>query len=159
MNDKPQPIEAFKFGNFDFAMWNNQGEDLRIFQSVSIKRTYMDGNGNWQDGGEIRLLPQQLNDLALGAQDMFRFWRLGMRQRRQQATRPESHAQNSNAEQSAEQKPEPAQTSELPTESPVGQKSSESIDNAEQGELSGVGTGEQSFRENVTRSRGSKRSR
>lgn len=146
MNDKPRPIESFKFGSFDFAMWNNLGEDLRLSQSVSIKRNYMDGNGNWQSE-EIRLLPQQLNDLALGAQDMFRFWRIGMRQRNQQQPAPESQARNSNAEQAAEQQ------AEEPAKQGDGNE-------PEQTELAGVGSeGKGGFAEKVSQSRGGRRSR
>lgn len=145
MTEKPQPLESFKFGSFDLAMWNNQSQDLTTFQMVTIKRNYRDQQGNWQCE-ELRLLPQQLNDLALASQDMYRFWRRGMRQGKQQTSQAENQAQNSNAEQAEK------------TESPVGQNSPVSTGNAEQGELSGVSTGEQNFREKVTQSRG-KRSR
>lgn len=154
MTNKPQPVESFKFGNFDFAMWNNQGEDLRTFQSVSIKRTYRDGNGEWQDGGEIRLLPQQLNDLALGSQEMYRYWRLGMKHRKQT---DQSEAKTADSQQPAEQQAKNAQ-SELQTESPEGQGGPEIPPNGDQGELSVVGE-QQGFRGKVNESRSAKRSR
>jgi hypothetical protein len=156
MNNKPQPVETFKCGNFDFAMWNNQGEDSRTFQSISIKRNYRDANGNWQDGGEIRLLPQQLNDIILGSQEMYRFWRLGVRQKKQQTIEPEGHAQSTSSESSAEQQRSEAAQSSEPPEPPAGQKPEPS---SEQGELSVDSAGQQGFRGKVSQSRGSKRSR
>jgi hypothetical protein len=131
MAENPQPIEAFKFGNFDFAMWNNQSPDQTTFQTVTIKRNYRDQQGNWQSE-EMRLLPQQLNDLALASQDMYRLWRHGMKQRRQQADR-QSH-KTVDGEQPAE--PEQGEASEL-----------------------GSGTEGKNFREKVNQTRGSRRSR
>lgn len=159
MGDKPKPIETFRIGSLDFAMWENQGEDLRTFQSVSIKRTYMDGNGNWQSGGEIKLLPQQLADLRLGSDKMFEFWRLGMKPRKQQG-QGEARTPNSAEQQTEQQRdlalaPDP----ERQAESPAEPKSPESPSLAGQGELSVVGAGEQSFREKTSQSRGSRRSR
>ena len=75
-----------------------------------------------------------------------------MRQRKQQTTQPETNAKSTN---STEQKPEAAQSSE-PAESPAGQKPEPS---AEHGELSVDSAGEQGFREKVSQSRGSRRSR
>ncbi len=157
MSDKPKPIETFRIGSLDFAMWENQGDDLRTFQSLSIKRTYMDGNGNWQSGGEIKLLPQQLADLRLGSDKMFEFWRLGMKPRKQQG-QGEARTGNS-AEQQNEQQRDLALGSDpgQQTESPAGSPESLSLTN--QGELSVVGAGEQSFREKMSQSRSSRRSR
>lgn len=141
------PIQSFPVGNFDFAMWNNQGEDLRNFQSVSIKRSYMDANGKWQDGGEMRLLPQQLNDLILGAQEMYRFWRIGMKQRKQQG---QSEAQTPNTA--------PDQPAERQTEEPAQKQNADNVSG--KAELAGVGAeGKEGFAGKVTQSRGGRRAR
>lgn len=141
------PIQSIPVGNFDFAMWNNQGEDLRTFQSVSIKRSYMDANGKWQDGGEIRLLPQQLNDLILGAQEMYKFWRIGMKQRKQHG-QSEAQTQNAVHEQPSEQQADESA------------KQGNSGNAPEQAELVAAGSeGKEGFAEKVSQSRGGRRSR
>lgn len=79
-----KPIESFHAGNIEVAIWENQGEDSKIFHSASVKRTYMDGNGEWKDAGTVHLLPQHIPDMILALQKGHEHLRMGMRQKRRQ---------------------------------------------------------------------------
>lgn len=80
-----KPIESFIAGTVEVAVWENQGEDSKIFHTVTAKRSYSDGNGQRKDAGTVSLLPQQIPDLVMALQKSHEFLRMGMRQRRKQA--------------------------------------------------------------------------
>jgi hypothetical protein len=58
MNNRP--IEIFRAGAIEIAVWENQGENSRPYQSLTARRSYRDEKGEWKDAGTIFLLPQHL---------------------------------------------------------------------------------------------------
>lgn len=89
-----RPIETFSAGNCEISVWENQGEE-KIFHSVTAKRTYLDGNGEWRDAGSVHILPQQIPDMILVLQKSHEFLRMGLRQKRKQSPSNENGAADS----------------------------------------------------------------
>jgi hypothetical protein len=138
-----KPIENFYAGNVEVAVWENQDGESKVFHSVTAKRTYIDGNGQWKDAGTVHLLPQQIPDMVLALQKSHEFLRMGLRQRRRQQADKTDGIANSEKAQSGSPGGEQTGSDELLVE------------------LAGNGSEKETagFAGRVGQSRGSKRSR
>lgn len=47
MSKKNEPIEKFRFGSIEVAVWENQQKNGKS-RSISIQKSYRDKNNDWQ---------------------------------------------------------------------------------------------------------------
>lgn len=44
-----RPIHKIRDGLIKATIWENSGQDGRVFYSVDLRRSYTDGNGEWKE--------------------------------------------------------------------------------------------------------------
>ncbi len=47
------PIETMRAGPIKATIWENQNEKGQTYHSVTISRTYRDGDGDWKETGQL----------------------------------------------------------------------------------------------------------
>lgn len=47
------PIETMRAGPIKATIWENQNEKGQTYHSVTITRTYRDGDGDWKETGQL----------------------------------------------------------------------------------------------------------
>lgn len=68
---KAKPIQKFKFGAIDCAVWEQAGKDKEKFLTITNHRNYKDKDGKWQTTSQMRV--NDLPVLILALQKAFEF--------------------------------------------------------------------------------------